>query len=55
MPPDIAKDPVKRRKYLHELCGLQDDQTELCQLDDEKCQGENCSIGKNLRSKQGEP
>ena len=49
MPESVSKDPVKRRKYLYELCGCQDDQTQLCLLDNEKCQGESCSIGEEIR------
>ena len=54
MPASVAKDPVKRREWILKYCGLQDEQTELCQLDDEKCQGDSCSIGKALRQA-GEP
>ena len=55
MPASVAKDPVKRREWILKYCGLQDEQTELCQLDDEKCQGDSCSIGKELRQQAGEP
>ena len=55
MPASVKKDPKKRRGYLLKICGLQDDQTGFCQLDDDKCQGESCSIGKELRQKAGEP
>ena len=52
MPASVARDPIKRREWILKYCGLQDDQTELCQLDNEKCQGDVCSIGKELRTKE---